>query len=362
MPFFNKFSTSNRLPTITKILREREQANRSKPKTFKIDHLHKWYQSGITTNRFRSAEIKKKLYQVSAFFIFVILYYGFIAIYYFNLFEFDVGVISFLIFLYSILFLVGVVAVYRMISFTSEGITSFIRNRHEKFKLLENKEEGFLKDIFSDVAKKMNIDFRRVYFWRSDSKTYLPSIVEARGGINLIFPMNFFILCIKNPKCAEALIAHEFGHVLQGDTNNWLFVESFSIGLKKFVLPVFNIFLLIQIFLLVIDLIFLISYFDQLEVGHWVSFSFNLLVAALYLKATLFLRDAPERVWKAREKSEELADAAAILYADGNALRWTLSKYAKDPYWLTVHPKKTFRMNLILEKLKRYELLDPTYK
>ncbi|MFK8008402.1 MAG: hypothetical protein AB8H03_18735, partial [Saprospiraceae bacterium] len=63
-----------------------------------------------------------------------------------------------------------------------------------------------------------------------------------------------------------------------------------------------------------------------------------------------------KRVKLARLRSEELADTASILFADGKALQAVLKKYTKDAEDNILHPKREKRIGFILDKLKKFQV------
>ncbi|MFK8008404.1 MAG: M48 family metalloprotease [Saprospiraceae bacterium] len=326
------------------------------------EHLLSWYHLSIKSNQEKSKLLRKDLR-----FVFGYLSLSTILIFsntFYSIFIVDKEE-STTNFFFVGFFLVGLILfiyLVRLYLFVKRGMSTFQRNVENKnFLPLSNLEGEFMEKLFMKLANDMNIDFERVVFWRSSSKTYLPSIVESKKLINVVLPMNFFLLCVKNPDEVKALMAHEFGHVLQNDTNLWLFVEVFSKGMKKFfykaVKGIFDSSYYSAIASPFIIIILLLMDKNPNYLNQFGTLIINLLIILLLYRLVKILKKAPNQVKVSRRKSEELADTASILFANGLAMEDVLKKYARDSDDEMIHPKRAERVRVIMDKLRKYQIV-----
>lgn len=89
------------------------------------------------------------------------------------------------------------------------------------YRKLNNKDFASMQKFILDIAKVMNIQGEINIFY-SRSNHFIPNIFTATDKeVYLILPRNLVTLFTKNIVHFEAIIAHEFGHVLQKDTQLW---------------------------------------------------------------------------------------------------------------------------------------------
>ena len=166
-----------------------------------------------------------------------------------------------------------------------------------------------LMGIIEEVAFKMNISVERIFVWKSFSLQPFPSIEEGNDKtFHLLIPPSFHAYARKYPQKAASVIAHEFGHVLQSDTKLYLLCEAYVGTIRTIFLPVLMSGLLVQVYLfwkLNIDL----------KTAPEMLLSF--LPALFLFGITLYDFKSLKR---ARRRSEEMADMAAILFLGNDSL------------------------------------------
>ena len=88
---------------------------------------------------------------------------------------------------------------------------------------------------------------RKIILYRSSKRTHFPEVIELSGDIIISIPMLFGTIVQNNRGLAKSILAHELGHVFQGDTKLWLYSKLstewfFRILIPLQVLVVFSIF------------------------------------------------------------------------------------------------------------------------
>ena len=220
--------------------------------------------------------------------------------------------------------------------YSSGKLFEYIRNKD--LKKLEEDQFLPLWKLVKTLYEKMNIDKRKSFrIFLSKSNTYFPSIEEHHNSIYLITPMNFLSLVINNEGEAKAILAHEFGHVLQGDTNLWLQISNYTSGTHKIVFS----------FLVSLIIFLIITVYLNPPLITW-----GIIIQFILLFSTAFdcLRLKKDCLW-CRKNSEKLADTAAIIYADPKDLISTLKKYSLKNSISLIHPPLDVRINEIESKL-----------
>jgi hypothetical protein len=114
--------------------------------------------------------------------------------------------------------------------------------RSGEFISVEASDLPNLNFLLNDLLSRMEIPEHRVALFWIDSSRLSPSIVKQRRKICLFIPSGFLVLLDSNTQAARAVLAHELGHIIVGDTQLWPFSVSTQTVLKKFswgvVLPV----------------------------------------------------------------------------------------------------------------------------
>ncbi|MFK8008403.1 MAG: M48 family metalloprotease [Saprospiraceae bacterium] len=328
------------------------------PNLYREDLLS-WYHKNIEKNQSESSYLKLKLNLVYYYFLFSVIISFIVTIFQFT--PRNIDEMSYFIVIPN--FIAIIISSYILIQinyFTKRGLRNFRYMVEKKtFIRLEDKNLDIIDPIFWEIARDMEVDYSEVQFWRSNSKTYLPSIVEDEKLINVVLPMNFFLLCLKEPNEAKALIAHEFGHVIQKDTNYWLYVDFFANGLRKYLYPYMRVVLWFQGTILSLNLLITITMglnTNNFSEEAIVQVLVQLVAVLIIVRITNFLKGAPAKVKACRLASEELADTASIIYSDGKSMIAVLNKYAQNSIDDILHPAKEERIKYMLNRIKKYQI------
>ena len=89
--------------------------------------------------------------------------------------------------------------------------------------------------------------------------------------------MNFFLLLKNDPKMCEALIAHEFGHLLHEDIKLWHFNYIFSKVVRRIILP----YAVIMFILKLSNYLYLLATDGNLQVIAMNAVTFSLIVLGI---------------------------------------------------------------------------------
>ncbi len=200
-------------------------------------------------------------------------------------------------------------------------------NLHGSFKICQ---------CVCDCISKMNIK-KPIVLLASDHNIISPSICQSNDLIYLVLPLGLVKMSSVKPDIARAMIAHEFGHVLQNDSKLWGIAHAFALRFR-------DIFYIIAIAIVVIGII-----------GR----SFEPVV--IFMFALMIATGICNRILELRRKSEELADVAAIVYAGGHNIYAAINEYIEnDGYSVVdsdpssgVHPAKFWRLKMIEEFMNK---------
>jgi hypothetical protein len=212
-----------------------------------------------------------------------------------------------------------------------------------------------LEREIATLCARTSMDRTRIVPWLVMSRSTAPSVIESQRKIHLIVPLGMAWLATHDPKACGAMIAHEFGHVLQTDTRLWRTAVAGAAVMRRIVLP-------LQLTTLVVGFVFMRlarpdgqfgrpHTYDStdvfaLSVGIVVAATYNLLGIALCWSAYRF-------VARVRLRSEKLADLAAIIYADAGALlRAVETQMASDDQnHLAIHLPREERLAWIRKQI-----------
>jgi len=185
--------------------------------------------------------------------------------------------------------------------------------------------------ISKSIASDMAISLHRLAVIWIDDETVSPSIVDDRRRLALFVPTGFLVLADSEPRLARAILAHEFGHVLLGDTRLWLFSVSAQRTLMRFRWPV-----LVPL-LLGSDLIpiFLHSRLGAILVLWTVASAF-----LLYCVSISF-------VFWARRRSERLADTIAVHFSGKSSLADAVRLVSSTEITDEIHLSSSERLSFI---------------
>ena len=161
-----------------------------------------------------------------------------------------------------------------------------------------------------DLAEKVGIDSSKITLWRSGSQAYCPSVIVQKGRINLVCPLGFIQLFQSDNGAATAMLAHEFGHVLQQDTRLWLRTEALARAIKTI------------IYINVAILLLRLAYY--LLDGNFTAFFFGTIIS---IGIYDFYKFTIKYVLSARKRSEQSADLFAIATVSPDCLIRAVDRY-----------------------------------
>jgi hypothetical protein len=313
------------------------------------DQFKDFYKKRIPAVAYAAAEIKKSFKKIIRWAFFLSLLTLIIPIFIF-LGEPDFDDLLFSNGVLNILFLIPILLLLAMTIVTKIQEVRFLNFKPEGFQRIDYEKISYLKSIIEDLKSSMSLEKDNIQVWKSSSNTFLPSIQSDKTNTHhLILPMNFFYLLIKEPEISKSLIAHEFGHIVQKDTNLWLYNIIYFKWIKYVIIPLVSYYVLIASINFLIYLIILFSpqFTNNISLG---------VTGAIFLggwkvlgKTVSSLKD----VKSYRKVSEELADFAAIAYANGKSLSNALSKYSIDNKD-KIHPPIQNRLKSIERVMAKY--------
>jgi Zn-dependent protease with chaperone function len=148
------------------------------------------------------------------------------------------------------------------------------------------------------LAAAMGIRRHMMTLWYSSERSASASVqVDERGRADLVIPSGLAVLASREPARAEVILAHELGHVRQGDSEVIRLNAIYGRASKAY----FG--------LLVIGLLFMFAY---VSVGG----TFRLLEVVASVGPFALLVLVQGRARSGLQRAEELADVAAVTYAD----------------------------------------------
>ena len=223
-----------------------------------------------------------------------------------------------------------------------EKINSFRKMiaRGEVFPYSENKIIK-IRAAVKELCTKMAINFNFVRFWGILNADEFPSVEEDpdTGCTDILIPANFIVYFETNKGEGIAVLAHELGHVLQKDTDIYVKTEAYFEVVRKIFLP-----LTIINGLSHLVLFFLVSSTD--DHPFFVLFLICLLVFDGFV--INYLYTGFNKLRETHRNSEKLADAAAVIYANGFNLINVLNTFDNIEVTPTaIHPNKEERISYI---------------
>lgn len=209
-----------------------------------------------------------------------------------------------------------------------------------------------LDAIITDLCKVMNISKSSIVVWKTDSHTYYPSIQRYKGRHNLFLPKSFFKLLYTKKCVAKTLLAHEFGHILQKDTQLWMYSIAYYRVIKSIHDPILFgllIFLGYSVIVGTFSFLFGLKEISKLPVliGKWYLL-WNCTETRKKSTAIHKIIDVT------RKESEKLADSAAMIFADKDCLTIAIEKYSIDSEEM-IHPPRKDRLSYIKFIEERYD-------
>jgi hypothetical protein len=219
------------------------------------------------------------------------------------------------------------------------GVYQFIRTRvslgrvigRGEFPRIDEHEVADLSAVLRDVASKMSVTISELSLYWIDSGRISPSVLQHKGSVSLFITSGFVVVMASQPLIGCAILAHEFGHILVGDTRLWLFSVSAQTAFGKYgwraVVPV------ILASLVVPEL--WASRFGLIILVWLVGLSF-----LAYHCSILFL------FW-ARCRSEQIADAIAAHFVGKRALAEAIQLVSVEGSISHIHLSKGQRLAFI---------------
>lgn len=181
---------------------------------------------------------------------------------------------------------------------------------------------SLLNGEISTLCGEMGIEASRLVLWMTADRAMTPSVIESRGRIHLIMPLGFIWFATRDPEACGAMIAHEFGHVLQSDTRLWRTAIAGAAVVRRIVVPLSLTALVLGMFFFRLDVppgrgFNNFDTFAAACLGLVVGSAYNMAGLSLCWWTYLYIN-------RVRLRSETMADMAAIIYAGSSALSRSL--------------------------------------
>jgi Zn-dependent protease with chaperone function len=202
-----------------------------------------------------------------------------------------------------------------------------------------------LRAMLDRLCSKMGIDPTRfdLRFLRNEAR--LPSMFWAGGRDYLLFPAGFVNEAERDPAAAEAILAHELGHIKQGDVGLWMTSLAYY--------PAIGTALSIEVGMVAFNgLLMLVGWLMSYSVHETLSLRDIAQVfvrGAAPLMLAIYHRSAFQR---ARATSEIAADIASILFCDGHSLSRAVAKLREEVAADSPHLAREERLALIKSVLE----------
>ena len=123
----------------------------------------------------------------------------------------------------------------------------------KKFTRVELSRLQVLRDTLSRCAEVLGVDLERLVVWSNRSQHVAPSIVEVKGVPQLLIPMGFLALLARDRVSADAMLAHELGHVVQRDSRLWIQTWLVSRLLLRVLIPLDVLLIIVRLFAMAAD-------------------------------------------------------------------------------------------------------------
>jgi prepilin-type processing-associated H-X9-DG protein len=181
----------------------------------------------------------------------------------------------------------------------------------ENFVPLSDRGVAKIDAVLNPLCQRMQVARDRIVLLRPlQSRSFSPSVVEgteAASKVYMVIPADFLTVLRTHPQAAEAMLAHELGHVVQSDARLWLYASAFSDRMLRLFVP-FD-FLNLGILLAIATLLVLFTWPPPDNV--WFVAAICVLSGVGPLLALLFFWS---QIRSFRRISEELADMAAYIF------------------------------------------------
>jgi Zn-dependent protease with chaperone function len=208
-----------------------------------------------------------------------------------------------------------------MLSISTIKLTAFRRKTSTRLIKLDKPRHERIHRHVRDIASRAGLETDRIVLWLDNSRHLAPSCTTRFRTIHLVCPLGLLELMNSDVGAFEAMIAHEFGHVLQRDATLWrtLSAAQSCIG--------FNLVMsFLQFVVAIICGIYLWIYY--LSFGDVLSrVSGVFIVGAIYRSVQVY---ALSYIAKCRKRSEFGADAVALQVTSPVDVKRAISKYLWD--------------------------------
>lgn len=218
--------------------------------------------------------------------------------------------------------------------------------KHGTLTAITDENAPHVRRIFDELLQRTQQPHECYDLWYVRSNNISPSVVEIHGRAQVLVPRGLVRLSSTDPEQVRAMFAHELGHVMQRDTGTWVYSDIFCRAV--YVLAVLTI----------------MAYTSDSVITQykpWDEATAKLVDSMLHTSTSLVLGTIGivgglyRYIVKQRRHSEELADTAAILYADGSQLIRALQEQATEalsgkvsPY----HPRVEWRIERIRQHMR----------
>ena len=190
-------------------------------------------------------------------------------------------------------------------------------------------EQDRFSDIYeacAQITKKMSIQHRKHKILYSKSNQYFPSMFETDGIHYLVVPRNFITLFYERREQANAILCHEFAHMLHYDCREHL--------LNNFLLPHVRNFGLLLLALSVLAF-FLTGTFA---------------ISLITIQGLFMYINYQQQVYE----SENLADLAVVVFDDGKSLCDALYRYGESDGLSSSHHSPAERRAQIEQTMREF--------
>jgi Zn-dependent protease with chaperone function len=222
--------------------------------------------------------------------------------------------------------------------------TSYTKTKHSL-----SKTE--LTTICQGVAVSMGVDVTKLEVRDEVSFNFGATIRKCRGKIVLLIPLGTQHLGHKDPTMLQAIVAHEFGHVHQGDVRFWDLADAVRIHLTKYYNTYVKKIADWGMALLWLSLMALLQNHLLLRMILAAVVAYIAIGLTVMLPSRLFSTGLMKLLAYVRRRSEHLADTAASIVAGEEALARALSHIRHDHDDI-VHPSPEDRLAYIRDRAR----------
>lgn len=261
------------------------------------------------------ALLRKRVRRAKAMFYFLLMMAPFVPIltpaFFIELIEdqldgFEVALYGYFLFNATVFATITATAIWQMMGFRRDL-------RRGVYRKLADNDMPPLHSICSDLAERMDLDFRRVSLWldRRGRSSLTPSIEQDRAGCKLIIPMALACHAHEDPKPFAAMVAHEYAHVLHADASLWRIAQALAGSVRRFVPGI---------------VIATVAYVMLQSIRGNLQSSLSSMMFLICLAPTLLFMKLSGEVMVIRRRSEILADHVACFFAGAESLQRAITE------------------------------------